>query len=127
VFGQIADVVSDPRRAGEAAELRLAFFDGALELTGPQLARELANLDVNGGAEILRNGLGRWLASPDADKELNDFIGPLLERDAARPLKDVLADIGLLEVMREVAKQQLAARIKLIAATPEFSAWLGSI
>jgi outer membrane murein-binding lipoprotein Lpp len=127
VFGQIADVVSDPRRAGEAAELRLAFFDGALELTGPQLARELANLDVNGGAEILRNGLGRWLASPDADKELNDFIGPLLERDAARPLKDVLADIELLEVTREVAKQQLAARIKLIAATPEFSAWLGSI
>ena len=51
VFGQIADAVSDPKRASEAAELRIAFFDGALELTGPQLARELANLDVAGGTE----------------------------------------------------------------------------
>lgn len=127
VFGQIADVVSDPRRAGEAAELRLAFFDGALELTGPQLARELANLDVTGGAEILRNGLQRWLASPDSEKELTDFIAPLLERDAARPLKDVLGELGLLEVTREVAKDQLAARIKLIAATPEFAAWLSAL
>lgn len=127
VFGQIADVVSDPKRAGEAAELRLAFFDGALELTGPQLARELANLDVSGGAEILRNGLERWLASPESEKELTDFIAPVLERDAARSLKDVLGELGLLEVARELAKEQLAARIKLIAATPEFSAWLGSL
>lgn len=127
VFGQIADALSDPRRAAEAAELRTAFFDGALELTGPQLARELANLDVAGGAEILRAGLKRWLASPASEKELSDFVLPLLERDATRPLRDVLADVGLLEVSRDVAKDQLAARIRLIAATPEFGAWLNAL
>jgi hypothetical protein len=30
VFGQIADALSDPKRAEEAAELRMAIFDGAL-------------------------------------------------------------------------------------------------
>ena len=127
VFGQIADSVSDPKRAAEAAELRTAFFDGALELTGPQLARELANLDVAGGAEILRAGLKRWLATPEADTQLTEFVELVLERDGQRALKDVLADVGLLEVARSIATEQLAGRIRSIAATPEFGAWLNSL
>jgi len=124
VFGQIADALSDPKRAAEAAELRVAFFDGALELTGPQLARELANLDVAGGAEILRSGLKRWLAAPSSEKELTDFAKLLLERDGARTVKEVLADVGLLDVTRTVAKEQLALRIRAITATPAFATWL---
>jgi hypothetical protein len=124
VFGQIADALSDPKRAAEAADLRVAFFDGALELTGPQLARELANLDVAGGTEILRSGLKRWLASPGSEKELTDFAKLLLERDGERPVSEVLADIGLLEVTRTVAKEQLAARIRTVTATPAFATWL---
>ena len=127
VFGQIADAVSDPKRAAESAELRTAFFDGALELTGPQLARELANLDVAGGAEILRAGLKRWLASPASEEQIKQFVESVGERDAKRPLKDVLEEIGLLEVAREVARSQLANRIRKIASTPEFAAWLASI
>ncbi len=127
VFGQIADAVSDPKRAAESAELRTAFFDGALELTGPQLARELANLDVAGGAEILRAGLKRWLASPSSEPQLKHFVELLGERDAKRPLQEVLQEIGLLEVAREVARAQLANRIRKIASTPEFAAWLASI
>lgn len=124
VFGQIADALSDPRRAAEAAELRVACFDGAFELTGPQLARELANLDVAGGTEILRAGLQRWLASPASEKELAEFARLLLERDGERPLSEVLGDIGLLEVTRAVATEQLAVRIRTITATPAFAAWL---
>lgn len=124
VFGQIADAVSDPGQAAEAANLRMAFFDGALELTGPQLARELANLDVGGGAEILRAGLTRWLATPAADQELTEFVEPLLARITERPLSEVLEEVGLLEVTRTVAQEQLAVRIRAIAATPAFAAWL---
>ncbi len=127
VFGQIADAVSDPKRAAEAAELRTAFFDGALELTGPQLAREIGNLDVAGGAEIFRAGLKRWLASPSSDAQLKEFVELVLERDGSRPLKDVLSDVGLLEVTRAFATDQLANRIRLIAATPDFSAWLSTL
>jgi hypothetical protein len=127
VFGQIADAVSDPDQATEAAELRMAFFDGALELTGPQLAREIANLDVAGGAEILRAGLKRWLATPAADKDLTEFVEPLLSRIAEQPLKEALAEVGLLEVTRAVAQEQLAVRIRAITATPAFAAWLTSL
>lgn len=127
VFGQIADAVSDPKRAAESAELRTAFFDGALELTGPQLARELANLDVAGGAEILRAGLGRWLASPSSEAQLKHFVEVVGERDSKRPLKEVLQEVGLLEVASELAKSQLAIRIRQIAATPEFATWLNRL
>lgn len=127
VFGQLADAISNPHRAAEAAELRTAFFDGALELTGPQLARELANLDVAGGTEILRGGLTRWLASPESDAQLAEYARLLLERDGQRPLGEVLQDIGLLEVTRAVAQEQLAARIRAIAATPGFATWLSAL
>lgn len=127
VFAQIADALSDPRRAAEAAELRTAVFDGALELTGPQLARELGNLDVAGGAEILRGGLKRWLASPDSEAQLKGFLSIVLDRDEQRPLADVLEEAGLLHVARELGKEQLASRVRVIAATPEFSAWLTAL
>jgi hypothetical protein len=127
VFGQIADAVSDPSQAAEAAELRVAFFDGVLELTGPQLARELANADVRGGAEILRAGLKRWLASPESEKELGRLHEILLERDGERPLSEVLEEVGLLAVTRAVAQEQLAVRIRTITATPQFAGWLTTL
>jgi hypothetical protein len=127
VFGQIADAISNPHRAAEAAELRMAFFDGALELTGPQLARELANLDVAGGTQILRAGLQRWLASPESEEQLTKYARLFLERDGQRPLSEVLQDVGLLEVTRSVAQAQLAVRIRAIAATPAFATWLAQL
>lgn len=127
VFGQIADAVSDPERAAEAAELRIAFFDGALELTGPQLARELANLDVAGGAEILRAGLKRWLATPASDAQLKEFLELVVHQQPERTLKEVLAELGLLEVTRTFGSEQLAPRIRAIAASPECAAWLASL
>ncbi len=127
VFGQIADALSDPRRAAEAAELRIAFFDGALELTGPQLARELANLDVAGGTEILRAGLTRWLATPASDAQLEEFLALVVHREPERTLGDVLAEVGLLEVTRTFGAEQLAPRIRAVAASPECAAWLASL
>ena len=127
VFGQIADAVSDPRRASEAAELRIAFFDGALELTGPQLARELANLDVAGGTEILRAGLERWLATPASEAQLKDFLALVVHQQPEKTLGEVLAEVGLLEVTRAFGSEQLAPRIRAIAASPECAAWLASL
>lgn len=127
VFAQLADVVSDPKRAEEAAELRVAFFDGVLELTGTQLAREVMNLDVTGGAAELREGLKRWLASTESDAELTRAATLVLSRDAKRPVKDVLQELGLLEVTREVATKQLAGHIQHIAAAPEFASWLSAL
>ncbi len=124
VFGQIADAISDPKQAAEAAELRLALFDGVLELTGPQLARELINADVPGGAQVVRAGLQRWLASAEADPQLTELATLLLERDGPRPVKDLLSEVGLLEVTRSIAVERLTAQIQQLSATPAFAAWL---
>lgn len=124
VFGQIADSISDPRRAAEAAELRMALLDGALELTGPQLARELINLDVTGGAQVLRKGLERWLASPESEEQLQRVAKFVVEREGQRTGREVLQELGVLEVARAVAIDQLAQRLQSWAARPEFKAWL---
>jgi hypothetical protein len=123
VFAQIADAVSDPRRATEAAELRVAALDGVLELTLPQLARELANADVPGGAEVLRKGLERWLASSASDAELERLAALLLEDAGAKTAKDVLAELGLLEVVRARGAELLAHRIRDVVASEAFKAW----
>jgi hypothetical protein len=127
IFGKIADALSDPAQASDAAELRLAIFEGAMELTGPQLARELLNLDVPGAAQMLREGLAAWLSSSAATGELQALAAALLEGERHRPAKEVLAELGVLEVAREVATQQLATRIRSLAATGEFSAWLAAL
>ncbi len=127
VLGQLADVVSDPRRVAEAAELRIAFFDGMLQLTGPQLARELINLDLSGVVEIVRTGLKRHLATEESDAQLAAMSSFLFERLGHRSLGDVLTDLGLLEMARELASAQLAKRIRAVALTPEFSTWLSAL
>lgn len=127
VMGQLADVIANPQRAAEAAELRVAFLDGALELSGPQLARELMNLDAAGGAEVLRAGLARWVASDQAAPQLHQLADFVLTRDAGRPVGELLREIGLLEVVRAAAVEALAERTRRLAATPAFEAWLTAL
>lgn len=127
VFGELADSVSDPKRAHEAAELRVAFFEGVLELTLPQLARELSNLDVPGGAEVLRDGLNRWVGSPASDAAFKDFAARLTKREGGRSLRAVLEESGQLQTFRAIGKESVAARISEVVATPEFGAWLAAL
>lgn len=123
VFGQLADAISDPRRATEAAELRVAMFDGALEVTLPQLARELTNLDVPGAAEVLRGGLRRWLASAASDEELKRLAAFLLADVGSRPARDVLEELGVLGALKLHATPLLAARLRELVASERFAAW----
>lgn len=127
VFGQIADAISDPKRADEAAEMRVAIFDGVLDLTGPQLSRELINADVRGGAELLRSGITRWLSTEASTLEMQKLATYLLAEDATRPVKDVLARVGLLDVTKELAVKALTRQLKLVAEAPALAAWLAKI
>ena len=127
VFAQLADIISDPRKADQAAELRIAAFDGVLELTATQLARELMNLDITGGAKVLRSGLEKWLANSESEKHLEQVARFVLTPDAKRPAREVLQEIGLLDVTREVATKQLTAHIQSVAASPEFASWLSAL
>ena len=127
VFGELADSVSDPKRAHEAAELRVALFEGVLELTLPQLARELMNLDVPGGAEVLRDGLNRWVATPEAQTAFKETAAKLTRREGQRPLRAVLEESGQLQTVRTLGKEALRARMGEVVATPAFAAWLEGV
>ncbi len=127
VFGEIADAVSDPRRAAEAAELRLAFFEGVLELTLPALARELVNLDVPGGAQVLREGMQRWLESDHAETFYEGVADLLSRREGGRTLREVLEEAGQLQVYRSLGRELVRARVGEIVQTEAFSAWFAAL
>jgi hypothetical protein len=127
VFAQLADAVADPRRAAEAAELRVALLDGALELTGAQLARELVNADVSGGAELLREGLRRWLAQPAAEAQLTQLAQRATEPLRAQPTRALLAELGVLQAVRAAAIEQATLRLKQVVATDAFAQWLAAL
>ena len=127
VFAELADSVSNPQRAHEAAELRVAFFEGVLELTLPQLARELMNLDVPGGAKVLRDGLEQWIASSASEESLKDLAARLTQREGGRSLREVLEESGQLQTYRTTGREALRARLGQVVGTPAFAAWLEAV
>jgi hypothetical protein len=127
VFGELADSVSNPKRAHEAAELRVAFFEGVLELTLPQLARELMNLDVAGGAKVLREGLEQWMASPDSEVTLKELAARLTKREGGRSLREVLEESGQLQTYRTLGREAMRARMAQVVGAPAFAAWLEDV
>ena len=110
--------------ADDAAELRAELFDGVMELTFPQLARELVNLDVTGGAQVLRDGMRRWLKTPESETLLERATTFILSLDMKRSAKEVLTELGLLDVVRTTSIEQFTRHVREIAATPHFAAWL---
>lgn len=127
VFGELADSVSNPQRAHEAAELRVALFEGVLELTTPQLARELMNLDVGGGAEVLREGLSRWIASPDSEVALKEAVARVGNRQGQKTLRTVLEESGQLQTFKVLGREALRTRMAEVVASPAFAAWLEAV
>ncbi len=127
VFGELADAVSDPRRAAEAAELRSEALKGALELTLPQLSRELINLDLPGGAKTLREGLERWLGSDEADEALRAATDALAKREGGRTLREVLDDAGQLQLWRTWGLRALEERLREVAQSEAFAEWLAAV
>ncbi len=124
VLNEIADAVCDPKRAAEAAQARVEALKGALELTPQQLSRELINLDVPGGAEVLRAGLKRWLASPDSAKVF-DRIGAGVE--LGKTVGELLDGIGQRPAAKSLGRAILRSRLKVLFASPEYAEWFASL
>lgn len=127
VLGQLADAVADPKRADEASELRLSLFDGALALTGPQLARELMNADVPGAVELLKGGLRSWVSSKEADDALGALGAFVLSLGGSKTGRAQLDELGLLSDARQLAVEQTLARLQHVVGTPAFAAWLETL
>lgn len=124
VFQQLADALTDPSRASEQAEMRVALLDGVLSLPLSRLGRELSRADVPGGAAVVRKGLSQWLASKDTTAELEGWITRALERDGKRPVREVLGALGLLDAFQTLGRESLRARLSPVVASEPFARWL---
>jgi len=124
VFQQLADALTDPSRASEQAEMRVALLDGVLSLPLSRLGRELSRADVPGGAAVVRKGLSQWLASKDTTAELEGWLTRALERDGKRPVREVLGALGLLDAFQTMGRESLRARLSPVVTSEPFARWL---
>jgi hypothetical protein len=124
VFQQLADALTDPSRASEQAEMRVALLDGVLSLPLSRLGRELSRADVPGGAAVVRKGLSQWLASKDTTAELEGWLTRALERDGKRPVREVLGALGLLDAFQTLGRESLRARLSPVVTSEPFARWL---
>jgi hypothetical protein len=124
LFQQFADALTDPGRASEQAEMRVAILDGALNLPLAKLGRELSRADVPGGAAVVRKALSQWLASKDATAELEGWLTRVMERDGKRPVREVLGTLGLLDTFQKLGRESLHGRLAPVVASEPFARWL---
>ena len=124
VLNEIADAISDPKRASEAAQLRVEALKGALELTPQQLARELINMDVPGGAELLRSGLKKWLSSSEGEKVFDRIAAGIR---VEKTVGEVLDGVGQRPAAISIGRALLRGRLKVLFASPDYAAWFASL
>lgn len=124
VLNEIADAISDPKRAAEAAQLRVEAIKGAFELTPQQLARELINMDVPGGAELLRGGLKKWLSSTEGQKVFDRIAAGI---SVEKTVGEVLDGIGQRPAAISIGRALLRGRLKVLFASPEYATWFASL
>lgn len=124
IFGKVADLLSDPKRAGEAAELRLAFFDGALELTHGQLARELMNADVAGATHALQQALAQVVAGDEGRALVERAVDAVLVQLQGQTVGQALDAWGLRAAVRAHVEPWLAERLEALFASAPFTQWL---
>jgi hypothetical protein len=126
VLGGLAADLADPTRAREQSEVRGAVFQGALATMPAELVAPLAgNLDR--AASIACRALAAWTSSPRFEEELAALARFLVAEDAARPLGDLLADLGVRELAAVRARELVAARLGAVAGGDAFARWLDEL
>lgn len=121
---RLADLLSDPARAQQQASLREALVDGLFALQTSELADEMERSNPTKRSEIIRRGIGLWIASDDATKQIHDALVGLLEGYQDRPLGEVLSEAGLLEIYRELGIASVRRRLGPIIQGQAFRGWL---
>lgn len=122
----IAVELSDPGRAPKQAALRVAVLEGVLEMTGAELAA-IASVQLEPAIEVIRRGLGEWAAAPSFAADVLATLDGIFGRDAARPLGDILADLGVRDAVAARAAEALRGRLDSVVAGPAFAAWLAGL
>ena len=126
ILGGIADQVSDPARAKEQAAMREALLDGFLELTGAEAA-QLVRGPIAERVAVTRKTLAAWAAEATFVADVEALVTGLLAEEAARPLGDVLADLGLRDVAVTRGREAVQARLASLVSGAPFAEWLRAL
>jgi hypothetical protein len=123
ILDGIAAQFSDPARAKDQAAMREALLDGFLELTGAEAA-QLVRGPIAERVAVARKMLAAWSAEATFESDVESLVTTALAKDAARPLRDVLADLGILDVVRTRATGIVHRRVSAVVAGDAFAGWL---
>jgi len=123
VLGRIVSLLSDPSRADDQAALREALLQGTWDWTGAMAATELRRGDPAAVAEVLREALAAWTGRDDFQETLGGWLETLLEEQGTLTLRDVLADLDLLESVTVGVTELMLERARDFVATGPFAEW----
>ncbi len=126
ILDGIAAQLSDPARAKEQVATRLALLDGFLELTGAEVA-QLGRGPVADRVVVARKALAAWAAEGAFEADVEALVTTVLAKEGARPLGDVLTDMGLREVAAARATEFLTKRLSALVAGEGFAMWLEGV
>jgi len=127
ILHKLADYLCEPGRAAEQAALREGLLDGLWQITGSQLATEMARRDVDASADVMRRSLGLWLERPGAEEQLQGWLSEMLSAGEFENLSELLDSLGLLATVREQSLAQTERRLHEIVAADAFGQWLSGV
>ncbi|HEY0839824.1 MAG TPA: hypothetical protein VGD74_06535 [Vulgatibacter sp.] len=127
VLQRLGDLLCDPSRAEEQAELRQALLQGVFELDTSELARELDRSEPHVISAIVRRALSAWLERDETKGEIAEALGAVIAQDAGEPLRAVLARLGLLDEFMDLALAVARRQTRSLVESEPFAAWLGDL
>ena len=127
VLAEIADIVSNPARAQEAADIRVAVVRGAQDIKFSQLGRELVNLDVPSGAELVRSHVQKWIATEESKDAVLESAEELFAPFATRTVGELVREFGQEESLRAHYRPWFEERFRDVVKADGFAAWLDAL
>jgi hypothetical protein len=126
ILDGISAQLSDPARAKDQAAMRLALLDGFLELTGAEVV-QLGHGPVAARVAVGRKALAAWVEDASFEADAEALVNAVAGKDLARTLGEILADLGVKEVVTAKAKEAVARRIAVLVGGDAFAAWLDDL
>ena len=126
VLENLAEQASDPARAKEQAQMRVALLDGLTELAPKELGAMVQGHEgqLVGSA---RAALRAWASDASFVADVEAAIAKVIARDAGRALGDVLADVGMRDVVRAQAIVHVERAIARVVGTEAFAKWVEGV
>jgi hypothetical protein len=122
----LADQISDPTRAREQSAMRLALLDGLLELTGAEAAQLVRAPAVDRVAAV-RKALAAWSAQDSFEGDIETVVTAALAGDGGRTLGEIVADLGLRDVVATRARELVQRRLSPFVQGEAFAKWLEAL